>query len=329
MYLRVRSFGLASIAASFDLFAAVVYPIVVLAYCYSEFDFDREVFQLYVDHLPPGSFERLARMIAGPSEIALFLAGFDSLRILSVVNLLLRISMSLSFCNRFRGMVDALLRQQRRESRFKHNAVTVNCHMQQCYASPSSMSSQRRVPRVFAAVFVAFGVATIVYSERAMAASWSLCAGYPQCVVFAQRWRTGETCTCLTLIDVDAYPRTYANWMSPIDATGSVRTLSASGDLRVLQLINHGLRRWPDELRRCHNLQYVYVLTIKRSVNLLSSTACLDTVTLACSPSGRSCTPVWRSSRSGRRSSRTCSTCEYTYSITLAQRCQSGFTQLY
>jgi len=249
--------GIVSLAPRFDLFAAVGYPIVVLAYCYSQFDFDRPLFQLYFDHLPPGVFERNARMAADPSEIALFLAGLDSLRILSVGNLLLRISMNLSVCNRFRAVSRVVQGQQK--PRYDHAMTSAHGHLGQRFSSQSPRNHQRRVPRLVAVIFAVFGVAIIVYSERAMAASWNLCADYPQCVVYAQRWNAGETCPCLTLIDVDAYPRTYAEWMNPIDVTDVVRTLSASGDLRVLQLINHGLPRWPEELRRCRDLQYVYV----------------------------------------------------------------------
>jgi hypothetical protein len=258
--------GIVSLAPRFDLFAAVGYPIVVLAYCYSQFDFDRPLFQLYFDHLPPGVFERNARMAADPSEIALFLAGLDSLRILSVGNLLLRISMNLSVCNRFRGVADALQRHIRRLSLLKHNSEGIGTDLYRSHPSLSPTASQRRVPRLVAVIFAVFGVAIIVYSERAMAASWNLCADYPQCVVYAQRWNAGETCPCLTLIDVDAYPRTYAEWMNPIDVTDVVRTLSASGDLRVLQLINHGLPRWPEELRRCRDLQYAFVVMVSTFV---------------------------------------------------------------
>ncbi|KAG6618908.1 uncharacterized protein IUM83_01315 [Phytophthora cinnamomi] len=72
------------ISSIFDLAAAVLFPIGVLIYCYHNFDFDREVYYTYLEKLPPGSFERLARSFASPSNIALFRVNFDSLRISSI-----------------------------------------------------------------------------------------------------------------------------------------------------------------------------------------------------------------------------------------------------
>lgn len=47
--------------------------------------------------------------------------------------------------------------------------------------------------------------------------------------------------------------------MNPVDASPTVRALAASGDLRVLHVINRGLLQLPEELRRCQALEYVYV----------------------------------------------------------------------
>ncbi|ETN03327.1 hypothetical protein PPTG_16357 [Phytophthora nicotianae INRA-310] len=46
----------------FDLIATIVYPILILIYCYHNFQFDHEVFRTYVEVLPPGSFEIIARL---------------------------------------------------------------------------------------------------------------------------------------------------------------------------------------------------------------------------------------------------------------------------
>lgn len=238
---------------SFDLFAAVIYPIIVLVYCYHNFDFDRELFQLYLDILLPGSFERLARMIADPSEIVFFLNGFDSLRILTVGNLLLRIGMNLSFCDRFYSVIDA----QIRECRIKHLQKSPAKHHPRSSRSSIIIANQRHVPKVFAAGFALLAAFVIVWSEKALKSSSRACAAYPQCVVYAHRWRNSESCPCLTLIDVDESPLTMDDWLHAPDVTETVRELSASGDLQVLQLINHGLPKWPDELRRCKNLRYV------------------------------------------------------------------------
>lgn len=227
----------------------------MLLYSYGSFDIDRHTIRINIASIPPGHFERNARMTADPSEITLFLAGFDSLRILTYADFLLRISMNLSFCNRLRCVVDAMLREQKRQVQVHAlgSGSTEN-------VAPSKLlgpQGQRSVPRVVASLFVAFAALVLAYSERSVATSRSACSAYPQCAVYAHRWSDSSTCPCLTLIDVERSPRTFDEWMHPVDVTNVVRQLSASGDLRALQLINRGLPRWPDELRGCHGLQYV------------------------------------------------------------------------
>ncbi|KAG6618563.1 uncharacterized protein IUM83_01323 [Phytophthora cinnamomi] len=99
----------------FDLSAAVLFPILTLVYCYYNFDFDREVFLTYLEKLPVGSFEHNARSFADPSEIALFRVNFDSLRISSLLDFTLRISMNLALCFRFERVLQALIRSRYRE----------------------------------------------------------------------------------------------------------------------------------------------------------------------------------------------------------------------
>lgn len=261
---------------SFDLIAAVGYPIAVLVYSYVNFDFDRAAFQVNVDVLPPGSFELLARAAADPAEIAFFLACFDSLRFLTPGNLALRLGMNLAFCNRFRAIVESLVCQQRQAARVKRNAVATagppRLAVPTSEATPATStpatatpaSQQRPVPKLAAAVFVAFAALAVAASETAMAASHAVCGDYPQCVVFAHRVRLNglSSCPCLTLIDVDRSPRIYTEWMNPVDLTDVVTDLAKSGDLRVLQLVNRGLPRWPDALRGCRQLHCMYAYLI-------------------------------------------------------------------
>uniref|UniRef100_K3X7V5 WLGC domain-containing protein n=1 Tax=Globisporangium ultimum (strain ATCC 200006 / CBS 805.95 / DAOM BR144) TaxID=431595 RepID=K3X7V5_GLOUD len=93
---------------------AVMFPILVLAYCYNKFEFDRATYLPNMEVFPAGSFERRARMIANPSQIALFRVGFDSLRIQTVLDFTVRIAMNLSFCNRFKRVVEILLARHSR-----------------------------------------------------------------------------------------------------------------------------------------------------------------------------------------------------------------------
>ncbi|KAG6577842.1 uncharacterized protein IUM83_16793 [Phytophthora cinnamomi] len=91
---RYTAFAEILIDSLFDLFAAVVFPIIVLVYSAYNFDFDRAVFRINTELLPVGSFERRARMFANPTEIELFRVSFDSLRIRTLPDFFLRIDKS-------------------------------------------------------------------------------------------------------------------------------------------------------------------------------------------------------------------------------------------
>ncbi|KAG6577841.1 uncharacterized protein IUM83_16790 [Phytophthora cinnamomi] len=105
----------------FVMIAAVFYPILVLVHSYNNFDFDRDLFNVYIEVLPPGSFECSARLFVDPAERELFIASLNSLRILSLTDLLLRVSMNLAFCHRFvtiiNLMVETTVMEKSRRSR--------------------------------------------------------------------------------------------------------------------------------------------------------------------------------------------------------------------
>lgn len=219
-------------------------PIGILVYCYSNLVLEREELQINNALLPAGSFERQACLTADPAELFLFRTSFDSLRILSMTDFLLRIVMNLSFCNRFKRVVEVhILAAQHRRSRFQAVSVV----------------PQKRVLRIVALAFALFGVAVLVVTHKAMVASVSLCAAFPECVAYAHRWTVSDSCPCLILVDTDKMPRTYEAWINTVDKTETVRELSRSGDLRVLQLINRRVQVLPDELQRCVNIKHMYV----------------------------------------------------------------------
>jgi hypothetical protein len=229
------------------LSAAVLYPIITLVYCYYNFDFDKEVFLTYLAKLPPGSFEHSARTFADPSEIALFRVSFDSLRINSVLDFALRISMNMTFCYRFERVLETLVRMRRRD--YESRGVKKN-------APPSS---QKSVPKVIAALFVAASVAVLVGTHEAISDSKDVCSAYPQCVVYVHRWGNSQNCPCLILIDVDLAPLTYEEWTRPVDAFDKVQALAKAGTLTSIQVNNRQLLEWPDEFRNCRNLKTMYV----------------------------------------------------------------------
>ncbi|KAG7393818.1 hypothetical protein PHYBOEH_006001 [Phytophthora boehmeriae] len=234
----------------FDFSAAVLFPIVALVYSYYNFDFDRAVYLTFLEVLPPGSFERLARTFANPSDIALFRVNFDSLRISSGLDFVLRISMNMAFCYRFKRVVEALIWTRHRE-----------------YASgliqrdASQPAQQKPVPKGVATVFLAFSLVVLLCTHKAISDSKAVCSAHPECVVYAHKWKiSGEFCPCLILIDVNLSPKTYKEWIDPVDAYPKVKALAASGMLTSLQVINRHLLEWPEELRLCRGLKTVQLI---------------------------------------------------------------------
>lgn len=144
---------------SFDLLVTVVYPIVTLAYCYFTFAFDRAVMTMYLEKLPPSSFEHLARTFADPSEIALFRLNFDSLRAQSVLELMLRVGMNLSFCYKFWRIGNEVVASQLE----KKNTPTCT--------TTSSRKLQKRVPKGISLLFFAFSVSVWVFTFQAIQSS--------------------------------------------------------------------------------------------------------------------------------------------------------------
>jgi hypothetical protein len=243
------------LSASFDLSAAVLFPVATLVYSYYFFDFDRQVYLTYLEQLPPGSFEHIARSFADPSEIALFRVNFDSLRIDSIPNFVLRISMNLTFCYRFERVLEALVWTRHRE-----------VIAQRLRPGTTAPVSQNSVPKGVAALFLAIGLVVLLSTHKAIADSTALCSRHPECVVYAHRWQTSdEHCPCLILIDVDVAPKTYEEWIKPVDGFDKVQALASAGLLTSLQVINRQLVEWPEELRKCRGLKVMYVSWFSRA----------------------------------------------------------------
>ncbi|POM70334.1 Hypothetical protein PHPALM_13240, partial [Phytophthora palmivora] len=122
-------------------------------------------------------------------------------------------------------------------------------------------NSQRPVPRVFAVFFFAFSVVVWIFANQAITNSNARCSKYPQCVVYAYRWKLhGEVCPCRILIDIDPAPQTYEDWIHPIDVYNTVQALASSGELRALQLINRQLLELPNELLTCRYLSSINLI---------------------------------------------------------------------
>lgn len=231
----------------------------MLAYCYSYFQLDRAVILLNLKVFPPGSFETGACDASDPAQTALFRLMFDSLRVQSWIDFFLRISMNMSLCYRFKRVTEIAIEKGYQVVLDPDSKISFQKRSQK---AGFIIVSQRSVPRILALIPMIFSVLVLVISHKAILTSKSRCSDHPECVAFAYKWSKPSSepfCPCIILIDVDRAPKTYEDWSNPKNVTDKVAVLSASGHLRVLQLINRHFIDWPEELKRCSNLQYLYV----------------------------------------------------------------------
>ncbi|KAE9072667.1 hypothetical protein PF010_g25391 [Phytophthora fragariae] len=261
---RYTAFAEILIDSLFDLCAAVVFPIVVLLYSAHNFDFDRAVFRINMELSHAGSFERRARMLANPTEIELFRVSFDSLRIRTLSDFFLRIGMNIGFAYRFKRVVEVLIQMQtqRQRQQATKRGSQVDQHstlLKFPKVVGGKRSCQRAAPKSLAILFLAYSVGVVVVTQEAISTSQSVCAPFPECVVFAYRWRDTPYCPCRALIDGDRAPKTYYEWTHPADATNTVKALASAGTLETLQLINRQLTVLPDELRGCRDLNFIQI----------------------------------------------------------------------
>lgn len=111
-------------------------------------------------------------------------------------------------------------------------------------------------------MLVLFAALLVVFVEESMRTSSLACEPHPECVVNARRWTIVTSgsltqCPCLTMIDRDIVPKTYAEWKNPTNVTEKVAQLAASGDLQTLKVTNHYLAELPEELRSCKDLKHL------------------------------------------------------------------------
>lgn len=231
------------------MFFAVIAPLSVLIYSYKNFDFEREKFLLYMKYLEPGSFDRQARLMADPSQISLFLISFEELRLETALDFILRVGMNLSFCYRLKRVIEVRIRQRRKLLYAEREHVTTSIQP----------PAQKSVSKYMVLPFLTVSAFVMIYTHRCIDSSSSVCSAYAQCVAYAHRMGNDGLCPCLVLIDVDPAPKTYEQWMDPVNVTGIVQELAASGDLKVLQLINSRLVELPKELQWCNNMQHMCV----------------------------------------------------------------------
>lgn len=226
---------------SFDMLFAVGAPIMLLAYAYTDFQFDRDRARAILENLPPGSFDRQARLAADPSEVNMFLASFDALRTNTWSGLFVQFVLNVSFCYRLKRVVQVYSVSRRRV----YNSGFLE------------RLEQARVPHPLALIFLTISAMAIAHTYHAINQSRRLCDSYTECAAYAYRWESSLYCPCLAFISADKAPASYDIWINPPDATERLRLLTATGDLQVLYIVNRRLSVWPIELQRCKNLRHM------------------------------------------------------------------------
>lgn len=224
-----------------DIFVAVLFPIIVLAWSLSTFQVDKKRLLINREVFLPGAFEQHSRMMADPVQTSIIAKSLASVRIVSVLGFFSRVGTQIALCFQMHAtglfIKDPAVRQQ-------HGLF------------PKS--------RVAALVFVVYSALAVVYVEESVRTSRIACSPYSECVVHANRWITVKEgdltqCPCLAIVDTNFAPKTFAEWRQPKNVTDMIRHLATSESLETLLLINRGLPVIPEELRRCKNLNHLCV----------------------------------------------------------------------
>lgn len=122
-------------------------------------------------------------------------------------------------------------------------------------------STQKPVPRWAALPLLVICCSLLVYTDRCVSFSRSVCEQYPECVAYAHRAMNHQhLCPCIVFLDVEKAPKNYDEWKNMPDATEKVKLLAASGDLQVVEVINRMLVELPGELHKCRHLRHMYVI---------------------------------------------------------------------
>ncbi|KAF1777081.1 Leucine-rich repeat domain, L domain-like [Phytophthora cactorum] len=247
---RFTAFAEILIDSLFDLCAAVLFPIVVLVYSANNFDFDRAVFHINMELLPVGSLKDEHRCSPvqqklNSSASPLILSESAQWRIFLTHRDESRVFLSLQAGDRG-AHTDAesetatpileksilgtaifqfveILKVSKWSAVMSTYGSEISCHPVPCYS-----------------------VGVIVVTHRSISTSQAVCSSYPECAVFAYRWRDTGLCPCLALIDGNRAPKTYFEWTHPLT-------------LQILSLINCAVEKLPIWAKGFRKLQYLQI----------------------------------------------------------------------
>ncbi|KAG6609014.1 uncharacterized protein IUM83_12829 [Phytophthora cinnamomi] len=225
----------------FDFLFAVAYPMLTVIYCFSSFSLDHAKLTINMEVFPLGAFEREVSVIANPTQTDIIYKSLKSLQISSAPLLISRVGVNLVFASRLYHTVGLIRNPEER---------------------PTRLYPKRHCLSIAFLLLVVAGL--IVFVEESVRTSSIACQAHPECVVKAHRWITVDDgsliqCPCRTLIDVDIAPKSYEEWMSPVNVTAKVVQLASTGDLRTIKLTNRYLPVLPENLRWCREMQYIYI----------------------------------------------------------------------
>lgn len=190
-------------------------------------------------------------MNADPAQINLFLINLNALRITTTLDFCLHIETNLSFAYRLKRSLEVTVEQ----------AVIHSSKSFRFFSGVKKHSTQKPVPRWAALPLFVICCSLLMYTDRCVSFSKSVCKQYPECVVYAHRATNHQhLCPCLVFLDIEKAPKNYDEWENMPDATEKVKLPAASGDLRVVEVINWMLVELPGGLHKCRHLRHMYVI---------------------------------------------------------------------
>ncbi|KAG6976663.1 hypothetical protein JG688_00001143, partial [Phytophthora aleatoria] len=145
----------------FDLLIAVEYPVIVVCYCLSTFNFDRAKLAINLEVFPPGWIEQAASTIADPVQTVVIYKSLKSLRISSVFNFFTRMGINVTLWLKYLRITN-IMGNPRKQS--------------------SCVYPKRH--RLAAASLVVFALFLIVYVEESTRTSAIACRPHPESLMY-------------------------------------------------------------------------------------------------------------------------------------------------
>lgn len=233
----------------YDLFFAVFAPVVVVGYAYGNFKFDFDEFQTRLDTVPDGVFDRLARFFAYPTQLSVFRLGYFHLLLKTGPAIFVKCGLIfISLYKWSKIIVHLILSSHARQRQLEIPHVA------------KKTKQSRRHLFTGIVLFICAGILLFVYTGVAVTTSTKNCKPFPNCIIVSYQWYANAGgCPCATYINRKTDPRTYAEWVNPPDVTEELALVAKEGQLKTIQIINRALPTFPDAMRKCTEIEQMYV----------------------------------------------------------------------